>query len=252
MWNIRTSLTFACGLVDIESHMSIMRLSSGKFLVIDTVPITAEIKAEIDNLTDSGSLIDAVVATHSYHTLYFPAFHTLYPSVRYYGTPRHLSIQTMIPWSGSVADDAVLKLWEPDVSMRIPDGAEFVNPPPENHFAGVFVFHRASRTIHNDDTISYFERAGCVLKMIGAKVGSMSFHTSLEKAGLLRTPEAPMQFKAFIQGVINDWDFDSICTAHIGNKLGGAKEMLQETLNRYESTFQRIAVRNVYEEEQNK
>jgi hypothetical protein len=231
--------------------MSVLRLSSGKFLVIDTIPITSEIKTELDHLTDSGALIDAVVATHSYHTLYFPAFHALYPSLRYYGTPRHLSVQPMIPWSGSVADDAVLKLWEPDVIMRIPDGAEFVNPPPENHFAGVFVFHRASRTIHIDDTISYFERAGCVLKLIGVKTGSMKFHSSLETVGLLRTPEAPMQFKAFIQAVINDWDFDYICTAHIGNKLGGAKEMLQETLNRYESTFQRIAARNADEQKRN-
>lgn len=242
-WNIRGSFT-VLGVIDLGTHMSVLRLSSGKFLVIDTIPLTPQIKTELDHLTDNGNLIDAVIATHPYHTLHFPAFFAEYPTLRYYGTPRHLNVSSTVTWTGTVFDLSVQEQWEPDVSMRIPDGAEFVNPTPDNHFAGVFVFHRASKAIHVDDTVCYFEDPGCILSCIGAKQGSMKFHTSLTSVGLLPTPEAPYDFKNWMQKVIDDWDFDIICTAHTGNKIQGAKAQLQQTLDQTESTFARISERN--------
>ena len=44
----------------------------------------------------------------------------------------------------------------------------------------------------------------------------MSFHPSIKGPGLLPTPEAPYQFKEFIEGILRDWDFDNICAAHMG------------------------------------
>ncbi|CAM9399227.1 unnamed protein product, partial [Ectocarpus fasciculatus] len=209
-WNIRGSFV-ALGVIELGTHMSIVRLSSGKFLVIDTLPLNPQLKTELDHLTDNA-----------------------YPSLRYYGTPRHLNVLPTLTWTGSIFDREVQELWEPDVSMRIPDGAEFVNPPSDNHFSCVFVFHRASQTIHIDDTVCYFEDPGCLLSLIGAKKGSMKFHTSMTKAGLLPTPEAPYDFKNWVQAIINEWDFDTVCTAHNGNKIGGAKAQLQDTLDRAE------------------
>jgi hypothetical protein len=43
----------------------------------------------------------------------------------------------------------------------------------------VFVFHRDSRTIHNDDTILYAQHPGFLLKLFGFKHGTMMFHPSL-------------------------------------------------------------------------
>lgn len=42
---------------------------------------------------------------------------------------------------------------ESEVSMRVPAGAEFEAPEDGNHFSAVFVLHKASRTIHIDDTV---------------------------------------------------------------------------------------------------
>ena len=41
-----------------------------------------EAKAELDILTDKGRLIEAVVATHPFHTLAFPDFYAQYPAAR--------------------------------------------------------------------------------------------------------------------------------------------------------------------------
>lgn len=72
--------------------MSIVQLSSGKFLVVDTIPLDTELKglllgwpliglAEIDNLTNNGRDIEAVIATHPFHTLAFYGFYEAYPEV---------------------------------------------------------------------------------------------------------------------------------------------------------------------------
>lgn len=60
--------------------MSVIKLASGKFLIIDTVPLEEEHKAALDALTENGALIEAVVATHPFHTLAFPAFYKAYPN----------------------------------------------------------------------------------------------------------------------------------------------------------------------------
>jgi hypothetical protein len=103
-------------------------------------------------------------------------------SLRYYGTPRHLRNLKDIPWAGCVTDPLVQSKWSPEVEMRIPEGCEFDDPKPpqSNHFsngavvvprsrigpctqlttlptAQVFVFHRASKAVHNDDCLMYFD-----------------------------------------------------------------------------------------------
>src|SRR3989338_2874866 len=99
-FNIRTSFKIK-GLINIGTHMSLIKLSTGKFLVIDTVPLDEALKKEIDQLTNNGNDIEAVVATHPFHTLAFPDFYKNYPNAPYYGTPRHLRNQKDIPWAGN-------------------------------------------------------------------------------------------------------------------------------------------------------
>jgi len=229
-WNLRASFKLLGGMVDIGTHMSFIRLESGKILVIDTCNVGADAKAEIDQLTDNGNLIEAVIATHPYHTLAFVPFFKLYPQAKYYGTPRHCKVITEIEWSGDVNDTAIREIWEPEVYMRIPAGSDFATPGPNNHFSNVFVFHKKSKTIHNDDTIMYTTSAGCLARAAGVKSNCFQFHLSLKSVGLYPTAEAPLEFKAWVQSIISDWDFDNLCSAHNGVKIGGAKAMLEAAL----------------------
>jgi hypothetical protein len=231
-WNLRASFTFLGGLIDIGNHMSLVRLSTGRFLVIDTCDINAIDKQKISTLTNNGELIDAVIATHPFHTMYFKPFKRMFPtsSIKYYGCPRHLRNLPEIPWSGSLVDSEIMKSWENEgIFLRLPSGSD-IDPANEgNHFSCVFVFHAPSKTIHIDDTVMYFDHPGCILRCAGITHGKMQFWDL--KAGLQTTKEAPSEFRSFIQGIIDDWDFDNIAAAHSGNKIGGAKAQLRETLN---------------------
>jgi hypothetical protein len=88
----------------------------------------------------------------------------------------------------------------------------------------------------------YFDHPGCLLRCAGMTHGKMQFWDL--KKGLQTTKEAPSEFRTFIQGIIDDWDFDNIVAAHNGNKIGGAKAQLRETLN--SSTHQLDSLSNKY------
>ena len=123
---------------------------------------------------------------------------------------------------------------------------EFVNPLPEssNHLASVFVFHRASRTLHVDDTIIYGDHPGFLMKLFGFKHGTMAFQPAIKGPGLYPTAEAPFQFRDWMKTMLDDWAFDNICCAHSGVKIGGAHEQVRQLVNTAEPLFKKLSERN--------
>jgi hypothetical protein len=227
-WNIRGALPMACGIVDIGCHMSLMRLKNGRFLVIDTIKLLPEIKSEIDELTQGGVLMEACIATHPFHTLFFAPFSEAYPACKLVGTPRHIKRFPSLQWDGFTVDQR-LQEWEAlGVQMRIPAGAEFVAPHENNHFSSVFVFHEDSMSIFTDDTLMFYDprHAGGLLNCITSCTGvsnSLQLHPSLtdgsRDTGLFPTASAPAQFQEWFANILADWDFDTIVTAHTGCKV---------------------------------
>lgn len=246
-YNVKTSFTVLFGLLDIGTHMSLAKLSTGKFVAIDAVKLSPEIKAEIDLITDNGKLLDGFIGTHPFHTAFIEDFYNNYPTAKYFGCPRHLKNFPNIPWSADLNCKTGRSTYEPDLYMRIPDGAEFVDPQPANynHFSNIFVFHPKSKTVFNDDCISVAKDPGFLFKALGLRDGQMGFHPSISGPGLYKTKEAPIQFKIFVQSMINDWDFDNFCTAHNGNIIGGAKKSLHEFLIKKTPTLESYSERNV-------
>ncbi|CAF4534409.1 unnamed protein product [Rotaria sp. Silwood1] len=244
-WNIRGRFKIL-KLFDIGTQMSIIRLRNGKFIILDTVEMNDHLRQQIDHLTNYGKNIKAVIGTHPFHTVSFPAFYQAYPNAAYYGTPRHLRRLTEIPWRGDLTDCNVRKKWEPEVEMRIPAGAEFVNPQPEssNHFISVFVYHRASRTLHVDDTIMYTEKPGFLLKLFGYNNGVMAFHPSIKSSGLYPTSYAPYLFRDWMRKMLHDWHFENICCAHLDLKMGEAYADVTTLLNNAEPLFAKISEKN--------
>lgn len=228
------------GMFDLGGHMGLCRLNSGKFVVFDTCQIGKIEKATFDELTSKGSLLEAVVATHPFHTSSFEQFYKWYPNAEYYGTPRHLKRIKSIPWAGSVTDEAVRSRWEGDgIFMRIPAGTEFENPAESNHFSGMFVYHQPSRSLFNDDTLLMYSHPNFILRALGKEHQSLDFW--FLRPGLQATKEAPAEFAAFMQGVIQDWDFDNLCLAHTDDMLGGGKKAVTELLERERPHLQKIA-----------
>lgn len=152
-WNYRTDFRLGpAGALNIMTHMSVVRLSSGEFVSIDAATLTPEALAELNALTAGGTKLIACLHTHPFHTLAIPALHAEFPATetrRYFGCPRHLKVITedsagnTIAWSGDLNDPCVRQSFQPELEMRIPAGSEFVDPQPptSNHFSNVFVFH---------------------------------------------------------------------------------------------------------------
>lgn len=104
------------GMIDIGTHMSLVKIeSTGKFLVLDVCSLDSVARSEFDFLTNNGLLIDSVIATHPFHTTYFESFYKTYPTLKYYGTPRHIRKLTTISWTGDISNEDNLRLWEPEV-----------------------------------------------------------------------------------------------------------------------------------------
>jgi len=223
-------------IADAGTHMSIVQLPNGNFVVLDTIELTDAAKKEIDELTNNGKKIEAVFACHPFHTLWFPSFYKLYPHPKYYGCPRHLSKLTGIPWAGNFVDDAVRKLYEPYLFFRISQGSEFVAPAPDNHFSSVVAFHKESATMHVDDTLMYWSSPNLLLRLAGLAPNTLRFHLTINS-----NCTDPMAFKAFVQKILADWDFDNICAAHTGNRIGGGKKMLAQLLIESEPRLQKLA-----------
>lgn len=133
-------------MLDIGTHMAACKLPSGKFLLLDTIKITPGFKEELDKLTNNGEvclqlhwhpcivlflpstltlmvaiqLIEAVIATHPFHTLYFKEFYDAYPNAKYYGTPRHMKKITDIPWiSACPAPYRPMQLCNPGLTPHV-------------------------------------------------------------------------------------------------------------------------------------
>jgi hypothetical protein len=232
-------------LLNIHSQMSLVQLANGRFVVLGAAALTPMTEKQLLHMLqvkDSGeSLADAVVATHPFHTLAFPALRRLLPTVPFYGTPRHLRLQPQIRWAGLVTDRSLRLRWEPELSMRVCGaraGVEFHNPvPPEsNHVASLLVFHARSRTLVVDDTISFHLDPGALLRLRGWVPGQPRFHSSLPGA-FLKQANAPELFTAFIQGLLRDWDFNNLACAHSHPMLGGAKDAVRAALERAQPMF---------------
>ncbi|KAJ3222357.1 hypothetical protein HK099_002394 [Clydaea vesicula] len=243
-WNIRAPYKML-GIIDVGTHMSIVRKRDGRFICIDTVNLDGELLNEINQLTENGDLIDAVIATHPFHTEAFPKFYQHFPKPKYYGTPRHLRTIQEVPWTAELLSDESLTLFEPDLYLRIPAGCEYVDPKPKttNHFSNIFVFHPESKTLHNNDTILVYQNPGFLLSFF-AKDGEVKFHKSMCSSGLYPTKEAPLQFKAWLEKLLNDWDFDNICSAHNGNLIGGANAVVRQTLTEAIPQLQKLSEKN--------
>jgi len=231
-WNFRGSFKLA-GKIQIGTHMSLIKLSTGRFVLVDTIPLHKDVKATLDELTVNGSLIEAVLATHPFHTLAFPKFYEAYPNLKYYGTPRHLRVLPQIPWAGELHKCEMRDQFQPDIFMEIPAGAEFVDPRPaaRNHFSCVWVYHPKSKTLHVDDTLMIGHNPGLLMRAIGGfEHGKIQFHPSIKGPGLHPGPQSVTTFRQWLARINTDWDIDTVCASHMGSKIGDCKLQINALL----------------------
>ena len=208
-WNIRGSFRLF-GMLDIGTQASLVRLGSGKFVVLDAYDYDESVSRQVDELTDGGAAVEAVINTHPFHTVHCKAVARRFANAKHYGTVRHKQKFPNIEWQPEASEDPALHdKYADDLGFSVPQGVDFV-PSNENlHFATVLVFHGRSKALHVDDTLGYFE-----LPLIGG----ISFHPTFKQV-LQPRAGAAAEFRAWAEDLIERCaDVDHLCTAH-GKKL---------------------------------
>ncbi len=212
-WNIRGSFKIG-GLIDIGTHASLVRRRNGRFVFLDAYSLTGAVEREVGELTHGGKDVEAILNLHPFHTVHVRKMHEQYPHARLYGT---VAAPVPIPLSFG-GKRPTLKT--PSCTRRLPRisssrcrvGVDFISANENVHFSSVLVLHRASKTIHVDDTLMYI-RLPRPARRLGL-TDTMSFHPTLAKA-LERRAGAAQDFRDWAADLSERWrDAENLCAAH--------------------------------------
>lgn len=216
-WNVRGEFKIA-GLIDVGTHASLVRRSSGGFVMLDAYTLQGEIKERIDARTNGGADIEAIINLHPFHTVHVQRAHQQYPDAKLYGTRRHHEKFPDLPWQPERSEsDACAALFADDLQFSVPEGVDFISDNDRLHFSSVLAFHMASKTIHSDDTLMYLRLPGLLAKI---KPPQISFHTTLSGT-LEKRPGAAAAFRAWVLQLAERWDdAQNLCAAHTATMLG--------------------------------
>jgi hypothetical protein len=217
-WNIRGSYRIG-GVIDVGTQASLVRLASGKFVLLDCYTVRGAAKRQIGELTHGGRDIEAILNVHPFHTVHVRHVHGLYPHATLYGTARHRSRFPELPWADTCTEDPALhQQFAEDFEFSVPRGVDFISANEDVHFSSVLVLHRASVTIHSDDTLMYLQLPA-LMRFFGLG-DSVSFHPTLAKA-LVKRAGASADFRTWANELIERWkDAENLCAAHTAALLG--------------------------------
>lgn len=230
-WNLRGTHRVA-GVFDVGTQASLVRRTNGRFVLLDAYTLSGPLRDAIYALTDGGAAVDAILNVHPFHTLHVRAMYADFPKARLYGTARHPSQAPELPWEPLRTEDPALhSLFADDFTFTVPRGVDFVPADPALHFASVLVLHRASATLHVDDTLMYSRFP---------LVGGVTLHPSLPNV-LQKRPGAVAEFRAWGADLVDLCrDVRHLCTAHIGPMLPAGEavaEHVEKAFARVEGTL---------------
>ena len=136
-----------------------------------------------------------------------------FPQAKLYGTARHVPRLPELPWEALRTEDPELHaMFAEDFDFSVPRGVDFISANENVHFSSVLVLHRASKTIHVDDTLMYV-RLPRLMRVVGLP-DAMSFHPTLAKA-LEKRAGAANDFRDWAEELAERWrDAENLCAAH--------------------------------------
>lgn len=246
-WNIRGDFKLG-GVLNIGTQASLVQRANGKFLLLDAYTLQGEVKRRVDALTDNGAALDAIINLHPFHTVHVAPVHAQFPRARLYGTRRHRERFPELPWQAELSESAACAaLFAEDFDFSVPAGVDFISSNENLHFSSVLAYHRASKTIHSDDTLMYLRLPGALGRLKPPQVG---FHPTLAKT-LEKRPGAAQAFRDWANALAERWAAaENLCAAHTAALLGrdntgpsvaermrAALGKVEKTLRKHEQTF---------------
>ncbi len=211
-WNIRGSFRIG-GVVNIGTHASLVRLSTGRFVLLDSYALNGNVKRRVMEETNGGNDVEAILNLHPFHTVHCKRMHQDFPDAKLYGSSRHHAQAPGLPWEGILIDDPELHdLYADDFLFSVPQGVDFISKNSAIHFSSVLAYHRSSDTIHVDDTLMYVV-VPFPLGVMNPFTG-LSFHPTLAQA-LERRAGAASDFRGWADTLADEWGHaNNLCAAH--------------------------------------
>ena len=245
-WNIRGSFKVA-GFIDIGTQASLVKLASGKFICLDSYTLSGSVLREVDQLTNHGKNVVAVLNLHPFHTIHVNWMFEHYPNASHFGTARHLSKFPDLNWQPTCTEDpATHAMFAADFEFSVPRGVDFISDDENIHFSSVLSYHPTSRTIHVDDTLMYI-RLPLLMRFFGLP-DALSFHPTLAKV-LEKREGAVQDFRNWFGELAENWQsVENLCAAHttsliaqkelsIHGRMLKAIVKVEKTLNTHESKY---------------
>jgi len=234
-WNLRGS--FKVGPVDIGTHSSLVELEEGGHLLLDGCELPERAQEWLDDVTDGGASLKAVLHLHPFHTVFVRQVHQRYPNVPLFGTKRHHQKATDLPWGELTTDDPKLhERFAANLGFSVPPGVHFI-PDNENlHFASVLAFHGRSKTLHVDDTLMAI-RLPKLLRWVKRDV--IRFHPTLKHV-LHERGGAAAEFRAWAEDIVDRCvDITNLCAAHSAAIRGdeSLEPRIRKALDKVEGTL---------------
>jgi hypothetical protein len=213
-WHIRGDFRIALT-INVGTQMSLVRRPGGRFLLLDSYEPDKADHDELMALTDGGSLIDAVLNVHPFHTVHCAFVQDLVPHVRLIGTRRHHRHLPELPWDPAlIEDEETQREFADTFDFSIPAGVDFVSDDESVHVGSVVVRHRASGIVHVDDTLNVLDLPSLVEMLVPGP--ELRFHPKLA-AGLEKRAGAADDYIAWARQIARDWaDTSIVCAAHNG------------------------------------
>ena len=243
-WNLRGPHRIG-GVLDVGTHMSVVRRQNGRFVVIDGCPLDDAQREALLALTGKGALVDAVMHVHPFHTLHVEATHRLFPAATLYGTARHRRQAPALPWAGEPVETwgdghPLADLFE----LSVPDGVDFVCPDERVHVASVLVRARDSGIVHVDDTLNVMAAPGVLRRLLPQS--SLRMHPLLGRA-LRPQAGAADAYAAWARSLAARWaDTRVVCAAHSAVRMlpdGGFAREVEAALAKVSRTLDRHRAR---------
>jgi hypothetical protein len=230
-WTIRGDLKIG-GVLNVGTQAALVRLSDGGFAMLDSYPLQGNIRDRVMQLTDQGQAVRAVLNLHPFHTLYCAKAAADFPNAKLYGSRRHREKHPDLNWQPELVESQeVAAMFSNDLSFSMPAGIDYISSNESVHAGSLLAWHKASRTLHVDDTFNLMPVPRFLRKFFPKP--RVFLHPTLAKS-LQNTAGSAQEFNSWIQLTAKEsHNLRYLCAAHSGLREFKPGEFSQELLAAY-------------------
>ena len=209
-WSIRGSF-IKNGILDIGVQCALIRLSSERFIFIDSYTLTGDVRQQVMALTNDGQNVEAVLNVHPFHTVHCARMAKDFPQATFYGSSRHPKQVPEVNWAEDLVESDAVAARYPELKFSLPQGIYYISPDETVHASSLLVYHPASQSIYVDDT---FEIPPS--KLFNAVQPNLGLHPTTKKA-LKDDANAGKEYCDWAVELAHEWrDGRNFCGAHSG------------------------------------